>query len=221
MRKAPSSARKAASPEKPSRRSKPAVPRSKTPPSPGTSLAGPRPVLARDPKPPRVVLAIGLPGSGKSTWFRRRRIAPLSSDHLRILLADDVNEQSYQSEIFRVLRYLLRVRLDLGRPVTYIDATNLVREQRAPFLRLARRRRCVLEALYFDVPLKVCLDRNRARRRQVPEDVMRRMAKALEPPAFQEGFRRIVTIGPSGRITADATLKARRPRSRQPSRRND
>ena len=33
-----------------------------------------------------VVLAIGLPGSGKSSWFKRHNITPLSSDLLRALL---------------------------------------------------------------------------------------------------------------------------------------
>ena len=40
-----------------------------------------------------VVLAIGLPGSGKTTWFGRRGITPLSSDLLRNILFDDVEEQ--------------------------------------------------------------------------------------------------------------------------------
>jgi len=36
-----------------------------------------------------VVLAIGLPGSGKSSWFKRHNIRPLSSDRLLELLFDD------------------------------------------------------------------------------------------------------------------------------------
>ena len=58
-----------------------------------------------------VVLAIGMPGSGKTTWFGRRGITPLSSDLLRNILFDDVEEQRYQGLVFSTLRSLLRARL--------------------------------------------------------------------------------------------------------------
>ncbi len=88
-------------------------------------------------QPPKgvVVLAIGLPGSGKSSWFKRHSIAPLSSDMLRSL-----------------------------------------------------------HAVFFDVPLEVCLERNRRRQRVVTEDVMRRMAAKLRQPAFDEGFTKITVV---------------------------
>src|SRR6185437_5315381 len=64
-------------------------------------------------KAPRgyVILAIGLPGSGKTTWFRRRGVTPLSSDLLRNILFDDVEEQKFSGLVFSTLRSLLRARL--------------------------------------------------------------------------------------------------------------
>ena len=72
-----------------------------------------RPVLAgKTTRAPKgvVVLAIGLPGSGKTTWFKRRGVTPLSSDLLRSILFDDITEQRYQGLVFSTLRSLLRAR---------------------------------------------------------------------------------------------------------------
>ena len=183
-----------------------------TPDSTASGEARPGPGQPRPPdqsqrpgpgQPPRIVLAIGLPGSGKSAWFKKKSIVPLSSDQLRIILADNQHEQGFQADIFRALRYLLEVRLDLNRPLTYIDATNLVREHRRDFIEIAQRRNCSIEALFFDVPLGVCLARNRNRPRQVPEDVMQKMAANLEPPTLEEGFTRIVRVGKDGKVFED------------------
>lgn len=142
----------------------------------------------------RIVLAIGLPGSGKSAWFARRGIVPLSSDLLRQLLFDDPADQRLPHFVFEALRDLLRLRLLAGRRVAYIDATNITRRDRRPFFALARKFGCVVDAIFFDVPVEDCLERNRRRPRRVPEAAILRMARRMEPPTREEGFRRISVI---------------------------
>jgi predicted kinase len=147
-------------------------------------------------RPPKglVVLAIGLPGSGKSTWFKRHNIAPLSSDMIRSLLFDDVREQRFQDLVFSNLRSMLKARLIAKRPTNYVDATNLTPQERQHWIKLAKDYGYEVHALFFDVPLEVCVERHHRRDRVVPEDIMRRMASKLKPPSFSEGFAKITVV---------------------------
>ena len=150
----------------------------------------------RSPQAPRgfVVLAIGLPGSGKTTWFRRRGVTPLSSDLLRNILFDDVEEQRYQGLVFSTLRSLLRARLIARMPLNYVDATNLSIHERRQWIKMAKSFGYEVQAVFFDVPLEVCLERNSKRDRSVSEDIMRKMAEKLKPPVFEEGFEKITVV---------------------------
>ncbi|MGA7522749.1 MAG: AAA family ATPase [Acidobacteriaceae bacterium] len=145
-----------------------------------------------------VVLTIGLPGSGKTTWFKRRGVVPLSSDLLRTLLFDDITEQRWQGLVFSTLRSLLRARLIAKMPWNYVDATNLSPHERRQWIKMAKSFGYDVQAVFFDVPLEVCLERNRKRERTVSEDVMRKMAERLRAPDFKEGFSKITVVRVKG-----------------------
>ncbi|MGO9405521.1 MAG: AAA family ATPase [Terriglobales bacterium] len=141
-----------------------------------------------------VVLAIGLPGSGKSSWFKRHNIRPLSSDLLRELLFDDAQEQRFQDLVFSNLRSMLKARLIARRPMNYVDATNLTPHDRQSWIKLAKDYGYEVQGVFFDVPLEVCLERHQRRGRVVPEDIMRKMAGKLKAPTFEEGFSKITVV---------------------------
>jgi predicted kinase len=142
----------------------------------------------------RIVVLIGLPGSGKSTYLAQLGVTGLSSDAIRNLLADDETDQTIHDRVFQTLRYLLRQRLAIGRPVTFIDATNLTVEERRPYIGIGKSYGCQVEAVFFDVPLEVCRARNAQRQRVVPEDAMAKMSAKLVPPDVEEGFSRVTAI---------------------------
>ena len=145
-----------------------------------------------------VVLAIGLPGSGKTTWFKRRGVTPLSSDMLRSILFDDITEQRYQGLVFSTLRSLLRARLIAKMPWNYVDATNLSAHERRQWIKMAKSFGYEAQAVFFDVPLEVCMERNSRRERTVSDEVMRKMAERLRPPSFKEGFSKITMVRVKG-----------------------
>jgi predicted kinase len=158
--------------------------------------AAPKPPATATPRTPKgvVVLAIGLPGSGKSSWFKRHNITPLSSDLLRTLLFDDATEQRFQDLVFSNLRSMLKARLIARRPTNYVDATNLAPHDRRSWIKMAHDFGYEVHAVFFDVAVEVCMERNQRRERMVPEDVMQRMAAKLKPPTFDEGFAKITVV---------------------------
>ena len=182
---------------------RPTTTRSETPaPVAAAAVEAPKPaeeappIPAAPPRPPKgtVVLAIGLPGSGKSSWFKRNNITPLSSDMVRLLLFDDSQEQRFQDLVFSNLRSMLKARLIARRPLNYVDATNLTPHERSSWVKLAKDYGYEVQAVFFDVPLEVCLERNRRRDRVVDEDIMRRMAAKLKAPTFAEGFSKVTVV---------------------------
>ena len=121
-------------------------------------------------------------------------MTPLSSDLLRTVLFDDITEQRYQHLVFSTLRSILRARLIARMPWNYLDATNLHPKERRHWIQMAREFGYDVHAVFFDVPLEVCLERNRRRQRVVPEEVMQRMSSKLRPPKFDEGFSKITVV---------------------------
>jgi predicted kinase len=53
---------------------------------------------------------------------------------------------------------------------------------------------CEVEAVFFDVPVEVCRERNAARARVVPDEALTLMASKLVPPVEAEGFDRVTVV---------------------------
>jgi predicted kinase len=147
-----------------------------------------------------MVVLIGASGAGKTT-FAARHFAPsqvLSSDHMRLLVADDPSDQAATDAAFEALHVLLSLRL-AARRLSVVDATNLERWARERLLAIARRHDRAAIAVVLDTPPEVCAARNRLLRpqRQVPVSVVRRhhqrLRRTLDGIA-DEGFVAIHTV---------------------------
>ena len=138
-----------------------------------------------------LVVLCGPAGSGKST-FAVKHFTPtqiVSSDTCRALISDDATNQRVSSHAFNVMHLILEKRLLLRR-LTVADATNLEWTSRRWFIRTAQRFRFAPVAFVFDIPLEVCLERNRNRKRVVPEE-----AVIAQYELFEQTKRNINTEG--------------------------
>ncbi|HEY2455780.1 MAG TPA: polynucleotide kinase-phosphatase [Candidatus Acidoferrum sp.] len=143
-----------------------------------------------------VVALVGPSGSGKSTFARKQFLATeiLSSDFCRGLVSDDENSQAATNDAFEVLYFIARKRLAAGKLVV-IDATNVQQEARKAVIALAQEYHCLPVAIVFDLPEKICHERNRTRAdRTFGPHVIRQQSQQLRKSLRnleREGFRRV------------------------------
>jgi protein phosphatase len=146
-----------------------------------------------------LVLLIGAAGSGKSTFARKhfKSTEIVSSDALRAMVSDDEADQSASGDAFHLLRLIAMKRLRRGR-LTVIDATNVQRPARKSLLAIATQTSAPTVAIVLNLPLDVCLARNRRRPcRQVnPEVVEKQVADLTDslPGLAEEGLQRVYVL---------------------------
>ncbi|MFQ5696459.1 MAG: AAA family ATPase, partial [Terriglobia bacterium] len=160
-----------------------------------------------------LVVLIGPSSAGKST-FARRHFQPtevLSSDFCRALVADDENDLAATKDAFEVLHFIAGRRLAGGR-LTVVDATNVKPEDRKPLLNLAREHHCLAVAIVFDLPQRICHERNRQRRdRNLRPYVIQRQSRQMRRGLRglrREGFQYVHTFSSPEEVDA-ATIERR------------
>lgn len=133
------------------------------------------------------VILIGLPASGKSTFYRERFAG--THDHVSKDLLRNSRRPRERQEA------LLTASLAAGRSVV-VDNTNPSAAVRAPLIAIARRAGAEVVGYFFDTAAADALRRNRARAgaARVPDVAIFACRKALEPPAAAEGFDRLYTV---------------------------
>ena len=143
-----------------------------------------------------LVLLVGAAGSGKSTFAKRhfQSTRVVSSDFYRGVVSNDESDQSATSDAFAILHQIVAYRLKRGL-LTVIDATNLEARSRDQLRLIGKKFNVRSVAIVFNLPLDLCLERNRGRERKVPEDVLANQArqvpgnaKKLEKEGFFKAF---------------------------------
>jgi len=79
-----------------------------------------------------------------------------------------------------------------------MSGRQLLRFNKSMTIKMAKSFGYEVQAVFFDVPLAVCMERNSKRDRAVTDEVMEKMAERLRPPNFKEGFSKITVVRVKG-----------------------
>ena len=179
--------------------------------------SGSRPALlppaSMDLAPP-VIMLVGLPGSGKSTFCARLAAVAAATPGMEVLVGsqDDLGRDGYADFVASALKSASSS-TGSSRPAgvhVVLDRCNLRKDQRAEALALAKRLRLRVACVYFATAPEVCVDRIAGRTghpviksgasgRRIVED----MVKDLCPPSTAEGFEAVhVLSGDGGDVAA-------------------
>jgi predicted kinase len=144
-------------------------------------------------------ILVGLPGSGKTTFYRAR----LAATHVHVSkdeLPRGANKVRRQQEA-------LEAALARGESVA-VDNTNPTVADRAPIIAAARACGAAVVCYVFESDPRASLARNATRegRAKVPPVAIFAIAKRLQPPTRAEGFDAIhrVRIAGDGRFEVEA-----------------
>lgn len=131
---------------------------------------------------PKVMLLVGIPGSGKSTYAKLYldRYERLSADDIRKELYGDAGNQGNPSQVFSVFFNRLKILLKENKDIV-IDNTNCKKEHRDKLLKFIKETNTFYDVEYYfvDTSLKKSLDRNSQRSRKVPEEIVYAMYRSL------------------------------------------
>ena len=148
---------------------------------------------------PTLILLIGPPGAGKTTYAEKyiskhNNTVLLSSDKIRKELWGDESTQGDNNEVFYKMQTRAVDGLNFGYDVIY-DATNMTRKDRAGIIsacpKFAR-----IEAHIIWAPIETCIERDTTRERTVGKEVIDRMLKRFQMPYYDEGIDEINIIRP-------------------------
>lgn len=144
----------------------------------------------------KLIIMVGIPGSGKSTWVSKNQnqAIVISPDQYLVDQYDYEWTPERAGEAWAYSYQQYAKELTKGVDIIW-DATFLRGIDRSAVLNFAKGFGYHCTAIYFDTPIAICLERNQNRDREpVPEKTIKNMAKMIQIPREREGFHEIIKI---------------------------
>jgi predicted kinase len=137
-----------------------------------------------------LIITIGLPRSGKSTWAKRQRVPIVNPDSIRRALHGEAYIQEAEPMVWALAQYMVRALFLAGHEVVIVDATNTTRERRAMWVRNG----WDTVAKTFSTPPAECIERavRTDTRELIP--VIERMFQRWEHVSADEGIEALESV---------------------------
>lgn len=125
----------------------------------------------------QLILLIGIPGCGKSTFYQKH----FFNTHLRINL-DMLRTRNRENKL---IEFCIQTQMPF-----VVDNTNVQMEERKKYIELAKAKKYKIAGYYFESNLSHCLERNARRtgKGQVSEKGVKAKYYQLQIPSTAEGF---------------------------------
>ncbi|KAJ1672848.1 hypothetical protein EV182_006371, partial [Spiromyces aspiralis] len=141
---------------------------------------------------PQMLVLVGLPGCGKTSFSRRMVV---HTKNWVIINQDEMGSRSHCEQ--SAAKHLKE-----GKNVV-IDRSNFDEDQRKVWVKIGHDFGCPVDALFFDIDVKVCKERVKARKGhptgvegKFGAEVVARFDRLMTRPTTYEGFRFIHNISP-------------------------
>ena len=134
-----------------------------------------------------LIIFVGLPGSGKTSFYEEHYKAThrhVSKD----LLPKSSNKKKRQD-------LLLKTYLEQNESIV-VDNTNPTVEERARIIQLGKLFGARIVGYFFQASVGECIARNERRqgKKRVPKVAIYTAAKKLKPPTYEEGFDQLYIV---------------------------
>ena len=148
-----------------------------------------------DEKKKILVILVGPPASGKSTWGNKfaqeNNLIYVSTDAIRAEIGTGEGDQSVSRAAFVITRNRVSAALGAGKSAM-IDATSVSRKARKDWINLGRGHGAFIIAVAFEVSREELLRRDAERERHVGPEIIDRFLHKYERPTEQEVDRVII-----------------------------
>lgn len=153
-----------------------------------------------------LILMMGVPGSGKTTYAKKfigDNDIYISRDEIRYdLVKEDEPYFSKEDEVLKTFIRTINDALPIAKRYVVADATHLNMGSRAKILKNLRNRPDAIYVIYVAVSLETALKRNAQRegRALVPEASIRNMYHSISLPRKEEGIDMMLWLNEDGTI---------------------